>query len=442
MIKKTKQFLKQFPRHWLTAASQWISKAIISLVQIVSIRTLLLYLGEDRYAVYIIAYSIAGWASLSSFGIASALQNFISESRAKNENADKYLISALQISIILIIIFSGLILLFSGFSQEIIFRKFALSIPQVKTLPIVATVAIISVLTVIFQTAYQVYLALHKGFITGIFTSFAAIFSMAAIVLLNRHQIIPQSIILALLIFCLPQMLCALILFIKIFQRYFLHIFCIHLIAAKELLIRGLKFYGISIFYTVYMQMDYIIISQTLSPNSILEYNIFLRFFMMPIFLFITFAGASWPRFSEMFVSKNFAQIKTLLKRYFIYATVFVTFCAIMIYLLAPTAIKLLMPSVQINYSSLLVILFFIYTLLTCWGELAKVFLYSINALRVFWIYMPIQILISLPCQFFLSKKFGPEGIVMGFIISILLTIFWIAPLKIKKVLKQNMDKI
>jgi O-antigen/teichoic acid export membrane protein len=440
MIKKLKEFLKRFPRHWLTAMSLWMSKAIACLVQIVSIRTLLSYLGEDRYAVYIIAYSIAGWAAFSSFGVSNALQNFISESRVKNESADKYLISTLQISFISVAFFIVVILLFSGMSQEIIFRKFSLDIPEVKTMPIVAIVAIVSVFTMLFYNANSVYLALHKGFVIGIVTSMVSVMSMTAIVLLNRHQIMPHNIILALLIFLLPPFFCHGMLFMSVFKKYISKIFHIDVIAIKELFIRGLKFYGTSIFYIVYMQMDYIIISQTLNPNSILEYNIFLRFFMMPIFLFITFAGASWPRFSEMFVSKNFVQIKTLLKRYFVYATVFVILCSLMIYAFAPMAIKLLMPGVIINYSIALVILFFIYTLLTCWVELARTFLYSINALRVFWIYMPIQILISVPCQFFLSKKFGPEGIVMGFIISILLTMFWILPIKIKKVLRQNRD--
>jgi O-antigen/teichoic acid export membrane protein len=46
-------------------------------------RTLLLYLGEERYAVYVIVYSLIGWFSLCDLGIGSAVQNFISECRAK-----------------------------------------------------------------------------------------------------------------------------------------------------------------------------------------------------------------------------------------------------------------------------------------------------------------------------------------------------------------------
>jgi hypothetical protein len=38
--------------------------------------------------------------------------------------------------------------------------------------------------------------------------------------------------------------------------------------------------------------------------------------------------------------------------------------------------------------------------------------------------------------QFYLSKKYGTEGVIMGLLISIVLTAFWVLPMKTYKVLK------
>jgi O-antigen/teichoic acid export membrane protein len=88
-----KILIKQLPRHWVVASSTWISKIIVSLMQIVTIRSLLSYLGEERYAIYnMIAFSLTLWFNLVDFGLGFSLQNFISESRAKKESYENILL--------------------------------------------------------------------------------------------------------------------------------------------------------------------------------------------------------------------------------------------------------------------------------------------------------------------------------------------------------------
>ena len=181
--------------------------------------------------------------------------------------------------------------------------------------------------------------------------------------------------------------------------------------------------------------MDYLIISQTLKPQDIIAYSIFLRFFILPIFMFISFCAASWPRLCEMFICKKINELKGILRRYLLYAFLLTFVCSLAIFFLSPYILKILMPQTVIEYSKYLILFFGIYAFSNCSVELGKTFLLSINAVRVFWFYMPFQIIIGAASQFFLSKKYGAEGIVMGFIIGVLLTAFWILPLKIKKVL-------
>jgi O-antigen/teichoic acid export membrane protein len=94
------------------------------LCRFVSIRTLLIYLGEERYAVYTIALSLTLWFNLADFGLGFSIQNFISEARAKKESYEKYIIATLQIIVFLLTVALLAVILISYTAQEIIFRKF------------------------------------------------------------------------------------------------------------------------------------------------------------------------------------------------------------------------------------------------------------------------------------------------------------------------------
>jgi O-antigen/teichoic acid export membrane protein len=402
-----RNFLRKIPPHLWTASSSWGAKAINILVQIASIRTLLFYLGEDRYAVYIIAFSVTTWSALSNFSVGISLQNYISECRAKNQSSDKYLIATLQISLCLIIVFVIVAIFLSGFVQSVLFRKFVLIIPETQTLPIVFTIALISILQSSFSNVFFVYLANHKGFISNIVSALAAIASLSIMVLFNRYSVAKGSLISALLIFTLPQMLVALISFATVFKKYFLQILNTDWAFIKLIFTRAFKFHGTSILYTIASQIDYLIISQTLKSQDIIVYNTFLRFFMMPIFLFISFCAASWPRFREMYIQNEFVKIKAILRRYLFYAVILSAFCFLAILLCSPYVLKILMPQLSLKYSFALIILFGIYATLSCCVELWKTFLYSANMLRVLWICLFFQIIIGALAQFALSRQYG-----------------------------------
>nr|WED68344.1 hypothetical protein PJ912_21370 [Pectobacterium colocasium] len=87
----------KLPNHLLIAASSWIAKIIIALSQVVSIHYLLDMMGENGYAAFVLLSGLLVWGSIADFGIGSSLQNYISESRARNENYNKYIKASFDI---------------------------------------------------------------------------------------------------------------------------------------------------------------------------------------------------------------------------------------------------------------------------------------------------------------------------------------------------------
>jgi O-antigen/teichoic acid export membrane protein len=422
----------------VVAASAWSSKIIVSLIQIISIRVLLVYLGEDRYAVYVIAYSLLSWFSLSEFSIGVSLQIFISESRAKNESYEKYIIAALQIMVILFIMFVLLTFFIANPIQNIIFQKFTY-IPEIKNISIAFIVGVITVITSFLGIVYRIYYALHKGYFPNMTPAVAAITSMLLIVLLNRYYPAKQLRILsALLVFTLPQLIIALIPFIKIFKNYFSKICSFNFTIIKSFFIRAVKFHGITILAVAYGQTDYLVMSQTLSPTEIVTYNIFIRVFMFFSFIYTSLLMAFWPKSAEMYIKKEFENIKHMLKKYLAYATLFIIAGTLGVMIFSGFIVKVLAPNLDIVASVPLLLLFCIYMIAKAWQDTFAAFLQSINVLRIFWIYLPFQVIINFFMQYFLSKKYGAEGIVMALILSIMLISLWILPIKTYKVLNSK----
>ncbi|MDR2252013.1 MAG: MATE family efflux transporter [Endomicrobium sp.] len=432
-----KTLIKQLPRHWVVASSAWISKVIVSLVQIVTIRTLLSYLGEERYAIYVIAFSLTLWFNLVDFGLGFSLQNFISESRAKKESYEKYIIATLQIIVPLLAIVLLAITLISSHVQEIIFRNFTF-IQEVQNVNIVLFVGIICAATAVLSIAYRVYYALHKGYIPNIMPAIAAIISMFFIVLFNRYSPLRCSILSALLIFTLPQLLLALIPFIIIFKDYFSKTLNFNFEVIKSLFTRSLKFYGISILGLAYMQTDYLVMSQTLNSSEIVKYNIFSRVFMFFTFVHITMMQAIWPISAEMFIRMEFIKIKIIIKKCIRALAIFIALGAISIMFFANFIIKVLAPGLNIDPPLSLIALLGLYTFLLAWQNTFAILLQSMNVLRIFWIYLPPMVAINVLFQYFMSKKYGAEGIVLGLITSMILMSFWVLPAKVYSIINKR----
>ncbi|MDR2616236.1 MAG: MATE family efflux transporter [Endomicrobium sp.] len=436
-MKKINFLTKSIPNHLTVAVSAWASKIIIALVQIVSIKILLNYLGEDKYAVYAIAYSLIGWLTLTDFGVGFSLQNFISESRAKNENYDKYIVAALQIMAV-ILVFSVLVIIFISFPvQNVVFKRFSY-ILELQTVNIVLVIGIVALVSWFLNIVSKVYYALHKGYIANLIPTISIVISMIVLVVVDRYAGKQGSVLLALLVFTTPQLIIVLFAFIKVFKNYFPKLLKFNVSVLKALILRSVKFHGVVFFSLAYMQTDYLVMSQTLKANEIVEYNIFMRVFMFFSYSYISFLAAFWPVSTEMYVNRKFKELKNAIKKYLTYSSVFTILGTIFLMLSYKIIINILAPRQNILPTFLFMLLLGIYIIIRAWSDTFTAFLQSVSAFRIFWIYMPIQLVVNFLLQYFLSKVYGVEGIVLGLIISTAFISVWVLFLKTRKVLKQT----
>lgn len=439
-MQRIKNFFNQIPTHLIVAASAWISRLITALIGIISIRTLLLYLGEERYAVYVIVYSLIAWFNLCDLGIGPALQNFISECRTRNENYNRYLKAALQIISILFIIFFILLFLSSNFIKETLLANY-LSIDTVQNFNIILIIGSIMILTIFANIVYRVFYAVQKGYISNILPAIASIISMISIVIINRYYPVKGNILIALMAFTLPQLLAAAIPFIKVFKPVIKDLFTVNYDIIKELMTRALKFSGLAIMGTLALQIDYIVMSQTVNPTEITTYNILSKFFALFIFIHTAILLAAWPVFSELNIKSEFPVIKKMIFKYILFGFAIIFFGTCGLYIFSDVIIGILAPTTNIKPTLILFIMFAVFYFLRVWSDTFATFLQSINVLKIFWIYMPVQALISMVGQYFLSLKFGIYGILLGLIFSFVFTSCIVLPYKTYKVIKSRDKK-
>jgi O-antigen/teichoic acid export membrane protein len=434
-MKKIKLSTRDVPSHIIVAISAWISKIIIALIQVINVRVLLDYLGEDKYAVYVIAYSLIGWFNLAEFGVGISLQNFISESQARKESYEKYIIAALQIVVVLFLITLLITIFISSPIQNVIFRKFS-HISEIQSVNIILVVGIIALMACFLSIVFKVYYALHRGYISNLIPAISIVISMIIIVVINIYSQKQGNILFALLVFTVPQLVFVLFPFIKVFKNYFSRLLEFNISVLKDLIIRAAKFHGTIMVSLAYVQTDYLVISQTLSVNEIVEYNIFMRVFLFFSHAYTSFLAAFWPVSSEMYINKKFKELKNKIKKHLTYVTLFMVLGTISIMIFSKFIINILAPGQNIVPTVWFMLLIGIYILVKAWQDTFAMFLQSVNILKIFWIYMPLQVIINLLLQYFLSQAYGVNGIVLGLIISTVCISVWVLFMKTSKILR------
>jgi len=101
-----------------------------------------------------------------------------------------------------------------------------------------------------------------------------------------------------------------------------------------------------------------------------------------------------------------------------------------------------LLTAGQIEYLPVKTIaLFGFYYCIRIWTDTYSMLLQSMSKLKIFWIYVPIQGIISFTAQYLCAIKFGLNGIIIGLITSFLFTAVWVLPLAYTVISRKNYEQ-
>lgn len=417
--------LLKIPHHLIVAGSSWLSKIIIAGVQLASISYLITMLGEEKYAVFSLLTGLLIWCSAVDFGLGTGLQNYISESRARGENYDAYIKSALQLSLIAMFFFMTVFFLFSDILSSRYLSSFQELLRNNTKTPFFISCLVFSAVG-IGTISYKILFAELVGWKANVLNALSYVFGMIGL-LYVFYEKITIDITSSLVVLYFPVgfiSLCYIIYrYIKLFHvkttRY-------HYIA---LLRRSFGFFVFTLLSILVLQADYIVISQRLSAIDIVQYTVTMKVFGLVFFIYTAVLQALWPLCAELRVKNQWGKLNRIIGFNIFAGSAFIIVCAIFIYEFRMLIFSIIAKDINYQVPLLPFILIAIYFCLRVWCDTYAMLLQSMNYLKILWILVPFQAAIGGSAQWYFSNEFGINGVLLGLILSFALTVFWGLPL-------------
>lgn len=421
------------PRHLLVVGAAWASRAVTALVLLASVRILMDSLGLENYAVFVLLTGLTGWFMLADMGIGSSVQNHISESRARGQSYDDLIFASGLLAVLFLFVTVIALYFISPYVAPLLLKIFPFLSEAEKTKLFFLTGAL-SIGMGVGGIVYKIWYGEQKGYLSNIVPAIAAVVGLIGL-LLVRQTPVENRLFISLAAFTAP--LAVLPLGVLLVQQWRV----LRLRRSLEysrtqfhgtilrLLKRGLQFWFFAIMAAGVLQIDYIVMSQFLVSHDIAAYYISTKVFGLAFFVYSAILAALWPVFAESIAKHEWGLVQRYLRKYLALGLSFMFICTVSLIWLMPVAVEILAPKENIIIPIGFILLLGFYHMIRVWTDTFAMVLLSISHMKPFWIYVPIQAILSIVMQWVLVPVYGLYGVALGLIASFIFTVSWALPL-------------
>jgi len=291
--------------------------------------------------------------------------------------------------------------------------------------------------TAIFGIIYKVWYAVEKGYLSTLVPAIATLCSFILLKMLSAQGSADNDIMLVVVLYFIPQ---------AVFPLLFLLNLIYKVVRQpkkwgeidKEFLRTAFGFFVFALFSAIILQFDYIVMSQILQPLDIIIYNTFVKIFGLGLFVYTSFLFAVWPVIREKLVSGKFDEVTVLINKYLPIGLVFMFIFTLGVGLYGNDVFTILVKNITATASTVFILLLGIYYFLRVWTDTFAMILQSANELKPLRIALPFQALVGISLQIFLGGLFGVNGIVLGLLLSFVLTVSWYFPFRVYRLLNSK----
>ena len=416
----------QIPRHLLVAATAWLARILIAGAQLVSIRIVLSNLGSDAYAVFALLTGLMVWFMLIDFGIGYAAQNAISERRAIGEVYEREIVVGLAIGMVLLAATGVIFMLLSESIGPAYLRQFSF-LDSGEKVKYFSTVAILFLGAGTGQIIYKVWYGEQRGYLANAVMALAAIVSLGGLWTVV-HSDIEDKLYWGLVAYIAPSMVFPLVASTWRLAQAGRAAWIFERSELKRLTSRAWRFWGFAAMSAGVLNIDYIVMSQYLSPSDIILYTITTKVLGFALMIYGTTLMAFWPVCTELAAKNQWVEIFRHIKSYLVAGGIAVVIVATCFSVWREEISILFTGGKPIAIPWGFVALVAVYYLIRVWTDTFAMILHSVSDLRPLWAFVPVQVLLSGSLQWFLAPKFGVNGIVVAVMLSFLLTVVWALP--------------
>ncbi|MEI6346990.1 MAG: MATE family efflux transporter [Bacteroidota bacterium] len=295
-----------------------ILKGTSIVINLVLIPLTLNYLDSERYGLWLIISSIAGWFNFFDIGLGNGLRNKLTIALAQNNlKLAKQLVST---TYILMAIIFGLVLVVINFIIPFLNWQTILNSTIIgnNELIILAVVTFnLFIVQFVTKTIGVIFYATQKSALNNLINPISNVMILVIIFCLVHFKINSSIITLSLVFSGIPiliQVLISIYFFSTKYKSFSPSIkyFCPPLI--KDIAGLGVKFFILQIGGMVLFSMSNIIITQLFGPKDVTVYNIAYRYFSAALMLHSLFLTPYWSAFTDSYARNDFGWIKKTLK--------------------------------------------------------------------------------------------------------------------------------
>lgn len=426
------RFFKKIPLHLWVALSNWLSRAGSVGAQLVCLPLLTTLLTPKEFAAYAIAVSLMTWYQLSDFGFGNSTQNHIAEARAHHKDIGPFVAATSLLGAAVLGMAAILLFPVSALLNQLLLNP--INLPEAaQPQRMLWMSGVLLVGFALGTMAQKILYAMQKGIYANLLGLLNSLGFLGLLWGVARDVDLSERLLACVLSYTLPMGLTGIVSLSWLAYKYGKW----HWPAMKNCLrllrVRAWRFWLFAFLAACTLNVDYIIMSRTLSAEDIGVYNVLFRVYWVGMALYSGLLTATWSVFTTLGAQGKFAAIEKQIQLYLLAGIGALILGSMVMAIFLPQIMQLLAPGLNIQVTYLTLVLFTTYIAFRIWTDTYAVALQALSEVNIFLYIVPVQALISITGQWFLSKVFGVNGILMGLMLSFLLTVAWVLPYQLKK---------
>jgi O-antigen/teichoic acid export membrane protein len=419
-------------------------QSIFIVVNLILVPLLIKYLGSEKYGAWVLLLAFVSWMNIANFGLGNGLRNKIAENyKIKQEIIVNEFVSTsfyiLFFVSAVLLLFVGILLLLIDDISWILNQQNILIEDEIRS----------SLLIILFGFCVNFILGVYKSIALGIQKSSWTTQSQAlnTLLLLVFVIILLKFFSAKLTFIALAYVLASILSSIYVVQRVIRYdaVFIpkfknFKQEKLKQILSLGLGFFLLQICMIIIFSTDNILIAKLFGLEYVTEYNIIDKVFTTGNTLFSILLIALWSAVTKAYVDNNFIWIRHIIGKMHFMLFLFAV-GTIMVGAYFNELVKLWIGS-EIIYSSQIITIFVVYTLLSAYGGIFVNIVNGIGKIKLQIYLMVFAAIVNIPLSILFGKYFGLgiAGIKLATLLSLLL--LWIfIPLQVYRMFK-NKEKV
>lgn len=447
MVNIKKMYLsKRNSRLRLTVILNILLRMINIGISIVLVPLLLVFLGKEKYGIWVTISVVVNWLNMFDVGLGQGLKLKLTEAFSFNRVNDiKKLISSTYFLVSLISLILALIFFIGNFIfswSQILNINNNFNIETDYSVNILILFFLLVLLTKLIGVIYS---ALQLPFIDNVVNTMSQVFFLLLVVIFNYFDEKSSLIIVSLF---------------SIFPLFFIYLlFNIHFFKFKspslipkiknvskdslrQVFKPGINFFIIQVGCIVLYTTDNLIILNLLSANDVADYSIYYKYYSFPFVFFNLYIASHWSAFIDALAKKDFVWIKTKIK-FFNKSFVFLVISYVFLFFYIKEFFNLWLGDNIIKVDYKLSFYMIIYFLISSY---VTIYMYVINAfgkLKVQMLAYIIIAIVNIPLSILLVRYFNMKASGVILASSICLSILLILiPVQYLKIIKEKVSGI